>query len=95
MKILVTSTKGGAGKSTIAQQVIVPFIANQTASESVNHIEIDSYNHDADTFENSSLMRTQQLSQDDLHETLPAALFENEHLAIETGAGEIAEKTLD
>ena len=54
-KILVVSSKGGVGKSTVAMQVIAPYLYNKNKNKPVNFYEFDDENIDSLSYGGSSL----------------------------------------
>lgn len=61
LKVAVISSKGGVGKSTIAMQLVVPYLFERCGKRVVNHYEFDDENHDSSSFGASVLSRRGQV----------------------------------
>ena len=53
--IMIPQTKGGVGKSTVAMQVIAPYLHNKHKKK-IRYIEIDDENKDSNTFFNTKIV---------------------------------------
>ena len=53
--IMIPQTKGGVGKSTVAMQVIAPYLFNKHKKK-IRYIEIDDENKDSNTFFNTKIV---------------------------------------
>jgi hypothetical protein len=53
--IMIPQTKGGVGKSTVAMQVIAPYLYNRHKKK-IRYIEIDDENKDSNTFFNTKIV---------------------------------------
>ena len=91
-KILVTNTKGGVGKSTIAQQVLVPYLYEKSGKP-VRLVEIDELNFDSSVFKKSKIMKIVPLKLNQLSE-LAGSLTED-NLVIDTGGNLTGDKALN
>ena len=79
--IIIPQTKGGVGKSTLAMQVIAPYLFKKHGKK-ITYIEIDDENNDSESFHrtdivNKRMLRTNKISQldelmlmDDNHEVI-------------------------
>jgi len=54
-KIMVISSKGGVGKSTLNMQLITPFLYEKNGYNNIAYYEFDNENHDSLSFANSAL----------------------------------------
>ena len=65
--IIIPQTKGGVGKSTLAMQVIAPYLFKKHGKK-ITYIEIDDENNDSESFHrtdivNKRMLRTNKISQ--------------------------------
>ena len=54
--IIIPQTKGGVGKSTVAMQVIAPYLYKKHGKK-VTYIEIDDENNDSKSFTRTQIVR--------------------------------------
>lgn len=55
LKIMIVSSKGGVGKSTVSMQVIAPYLYQYNDKQPVNYYEFDEENNDSLSFGDSKL----------------------------------------
>lgn len=91
-KILVINTKGGVGKSTVAQQVLVPFLYKKSGKP-VKLVEIDEMNYDSVALGNSKIMENVLLTTNKLSDLTEHLIEEN--LVIDTGGNLSGSKSLE
>lgn len=96
MKILVANAKGGAGKSTVSMQVVVPFLHRYT-NDKVFLYEFDDENEDSKSYIDSRLVQTQQIhvANKDMRDELQNLLLSDKTLCIDVGANKTATVVLD
>lgn len=82
IKVIVVSSKGGVGKSTISMQLIAPFLYERNQKNPVSFYEFDDENSDCLSYGDSKLTtrRIVEVSSPILRETL-AEIFHNEEPA--------------
>jgi cellulose biosynthesis protein BcsQ len=61
LKILVLSSKGGVGKSTLAMQIITPYLYEKNAKEKINFFEFDDENIDILSYGASQLTNRESI----------------------------------
>jgi len=91
MRMLVVNTKGGVGKSTVAQQVLVPFIYER-AGQPIKLVDIDELNFDSAVLGNSGILERVFLRLNQLQDL--AELLANDNLVIDTGGNLSGEEVL-
>lgn len=87
-KIIVLNTKGGVSKSTVAMQVLVPFLYEKNGkTEPINLVEFDDENSDSITFQNSEIVKAKRhkLIGNDLDSTLTDTVVDNDNLVVDVG----------
>lgn len=95
MFYVVLSTKGGVGKTTIAQQVLAPAIHSKT-KEKVEIIELDN-NNKSDVLESEiEVIKSFRLNESDdvLLEKFMEVVAENKDVVIDAGGGDDTKKVL-
>jgi len=55
LKVVVVSSKGGVGKSTVSMQVIAPYLYQYNHKKAINYYEFDEENNDSLSFGDSNL----------------------------------------
>lgn len=92
--VLVITTKGGSGKSTISQQVVAPWLY-QRSGERVQLIEIDPMNYDCLSLSESSILTPTPIEPESVQERLPELLFSASSSVIDVGGNVTAANSLD
>ncbi len=64
LKIVVISSKGGVGNSTIAMQLVTPYLYQKSGNEPIEYYELDDENRDYLSFGDSSLSYRRELTVD-------------------------------
>ena len=89
-KVLVISPKGGCGKSTFCFQILAPFFFERDADKSLI-LDLDTENNEHKTYTRSKLFDAVELSLKNLD---PTTFITKQNLIIDTGAANLASKTL-
>ncbi len=89
-KVLVTSPKGGCGKSTFCFQILAPFFFERDADKSLI-LDLDTENNENKTYTRSQLFDAVEMSLKNLD---PAKFMTGKNLIIDTGAANLASRTL-
>ena len=86
-KILVISSKGGVGKSTISTQIITPYLYIHNSKKPIKYYEFDDENRDYLSFaaSNLSLRKNVQTSNNFLREDIVEIFSKNESLCVDIG----------
>ncbi|MGB5917885.1 AAA family ATPase [Arcobacter sp.] len=93
--IIIPQTKGGVGKSTVAMQVIAPYLYKKHGKK-ITYIEIDDENNDSQSFTttqivNKRMLRTNKVS--DLDELI--LMDDNHEIIIDVGGNKTSSLVLD
>lgn len=88
-KLIVLNSKGGVCKSTVAMQILVPFLYERNGkTEPINLVEFDDENEDSKTFDNNSEIvkaKRYTLSGNDLDSALTDTVIDNDNLIVDVG----------
>ena len=57
LKVLVVSTKGGVGKSTVAMQLVAPYLYEKNSNRAIKYYECDDTNKDINSYGATSLIK--------------------------------------
>jgi len=79
--IIIPQTKGGVGKSTVAMQVIAPYLYKKHGKK-VTYIEIDDENNDSQSFTRTEIVNKRMLSTNKLSELDEMILMDDNHEVI-------------
>lgn len=79
--IIIPQTKGGVGKSTVAMQVIAPFLYKKHGKK-VTYIEIDDENNDSQSFTRTEIVNKKMLGTNKLTELDELMLMDDNHEVI-------------
>lgn len=86
LKCIVLNTKGGVGKSTVAMQLLAPYIFNRFEEVS-KFYELDNENDDASAFAASTIIDTHKLFvNEDIKDKLGEIITQDNHMIIDIGA---------
>lgn len=87
MKILVLSSKGGVGKSTIAMQVVTPYLYVHNNKRVIKYYEFDDENKDYLSFRGSSLSERANIEVNDnfLRDEITEIFSQKESLCVDIG----------
>ncbi len=93
--IIIPQTKGGVGKSTLAMQVIAPYLYKKHGKK-ITYIEIDDENNDSQSFNrteivNKSMLKTNKLTQ--LDELI--LMDDNHEVIVDVGGNKTSSLVLD
>ena len=96
LKILVANAKGGAGKSTVSMQVLVPYLF-RNSNEQVVLYEFDDENEDSKSYADSRIVKTEQIkvSNKNMRDELQNILISDTTLCIDVGANKTATMVID
>jgi len=87
-KVVVLNAKGGVGKSTVAMQVIVPYLYMKNKKEPIDYYEFDDENEDSKSFINSKLTKSTQIKVQDsnLRDSVTDVVLSDNFACIDVGA---------
>lgn len=88
MRVLVVTTKGGSGKSTISQQVVAPWLHDKS-KDKVLLVEIDDLNADSETFKHTEVFGSQLVKRAELKKI--AEYLVGDHVVVDVGGNVTAE----
>jgi hypothetical protein len=92
--IVVSQTKGGVGKSTVAMQVIAPYLYKRH-NEIIQYIEIDDENKDSNIFHNTKIVNKKILPTIKLNELDEIILTDDNHkVVVDVGGNKITRQVL-
>jgi hypothetical protein len=96
-KVMVVSTKGGVGKSTIAMQLIAPFLYVLNRKKPIAYFECDDENSDFLSFGDTKLIDRKliKVASPILREELSGILFKNTSTCIDVGGNKSTTIVLD
>ena len=96
-KIIVISSKGGVGKSTIAMQLIAPYLYERSGNNAVSFYEFDDENSDARSYGASILTKRDTIGVDSiiLKEELTTILSKNENACLDIGGNKTTTMVLN
>jgi len=88
LRVAIISSKGGVGKSTVAMQLVVPYIFEKNAETPISYYEFDDENNDCSSFGASVLSKRKQISVSSplLREELAAIFSQDESICLDIGA---------
>lgn len=97
LKILIVSTKGGVGKSTIAMQLIAPYLYEKNEFKAIKYYECDDMNKDIHSYGATSLIDRAlvDISSPLLREELFEIVSSQEFTCIDVGGNNTAKLVLD
>jgi len=96
-KIIVVSSKGGVGKSTVSMQLITPFLYELNNKEVLSYYECDDENKDSLSFGDSKLIEREQIivSSPILREKLSEIFFQDKAICMDIGGNKSTNIVLD
>jgi len=96
-KIIVISSKGGVGKSTISMQLIVPYLYERSGNNAVSFYEFDDENSDSLSYGASILTKRDVVEVDSgiLKEDLTGILSKNENACLDIGGNKTTTMVLN
>ncbi len=79
--IIIPQTKGGVGKSTLAMQVIAPYLYKKHGKK-ITYIEIDDENNDSESFNKTEIVNKKMLKTNKLTQLDELILMDDNHEVI-------------
>jgi cellulose biosynthesis protein BcsQ len=93
--IIIPQTKGGVGKSTVAMQVIAPYLYKKHGKK-VTYIEIDDENNDSKSFTRTEIVNKKMLGTNKLNELDELILMDDNHeVIVDVGGNKTSSLVLD
>ncbi|WP_419770476.1 MAG: AAA family ATPase [Candidatus Marinarcus sp.] len=93
--IIIPQTKGGVGKSTVAMQIIAPFLYKMHGKK-VTYIEIDDENNDSQSFTRTDIVNKRMLGTNKLTELDELILTDDNHeIIVDVGGNKTSSLVLD
>jgi len=93
--IIIPQTKGGVGKSTVAMQVIAPYLYKKHGKP-VTYIEIDDENNDSRSFTATKIVNKKMLSTNRITELDEMILMDDNHeIIVDVGGNKTSSLVLD
>jgi hypothetical protein len=93
--IIIPQTKGGVGKSTVAMQVIAPYLYKKHGKK-ITYIEIDDENNDSQSFTRTDIVNKRMLSTNKLQELDEMILMDDNHeIIVDVGGNKTSSLVLD
>ena len=93
--IIIPQTKGGVGKSTVAMQVIAPYLYKKHGKK-VTYIEIDDENNDSKSFTQTNIVDKRMLGTNKLTELDELILMDDNHeIIIDVGGNKTSTLVLE
>ncbi len=94
LKCIVLNSKGGVGKSTVAMQLLAPYIFSRF-NEVSKFYELDDENDDASAYGASTIIEVHKLSvNSDIKDTLSEIILDDRHMILDIGANKTATEVL-
>lgn len=97
LKILIISTKGGVGKSTIAMQLITPYLYEKNSKRAIKYYECDDTNKDINSYGATKLIKRGLVNIESpmLREQLLQIVSQDEFICIDVGGNNTAKIIID
>jgi len=97
LKVLVLSSKGGVGKSTIAMQIVAPFLYEKNNKEKINFYEFDDENVDLLSYGASNLSKRESIDVEEfvIMDKFVEILSRDEFCCIDVGGNKSTSLCLD
>lgn len=97
MKILVVSTKGGVGKSTISMQLVAPYLYEKNTFQAIKYYECDDTNKDINSYGATALIQRNLVSVTSpmLREEIFDIATQDETVCIDVGGNNTAKRVID
>ena len=93
--IIIPQTKGGVGKSTVAMQIIAPYLYKKHGKK-VTYIEIDDENNDSQSFTRTDIVNKRMLGTNKLTELDELILMDDNHeIIVDVGGNKTSTLVLD
>lgn len=93
--IVIPQTKGGVGKSTVAMQVIAPYLYKKHGKK-ITYIEIDDENNDSQSFTRTDIVNKRMLGTNKLSELDELILLDDNHeIIVDVGGNKTSSLVLE
>jgi len=93
--IIIPQTKGGVGKSTVAMQVIAPYLYKKHGKK-ITYIEIDDENNDSQSFTRTEIVNKKMLSTNRIKELDELILMDDNHeIIVDVGGNKTSSLVLE
>ena len=93
--IIIPQTKGGVGKSTVAMQVIAPYLFKKH-NKKITYIEIDDENNDSRSFNRTEIVNKKMLNTNKLKELDELILMDDNHeIIVDVGGNKTSSLVLE
>jgi len=93
--IIVPQTKGGVGKSTVAMQILAPYLYKKHEKK-ITYIEIDDENNDSQSFTRTQIVNKRMLGTNKLSELDELILLDDNHeIIVDVGGNKTSSLVLD
>ncbi len=93
--IIIPQTKGGVGKSTLAMQVIAPYLYKKHGKK-ITYIEIDDENNDSESFNRTEIVNKRMLQTNKLKELDEMILMDDNHeIIVDVGGNKTSSLVLE
>lgn len=93
--IIIPQTKGGVGKSTVAMQVIAPYLYKKHGKK-VTYIEIDDENNDSQSFTRTNIVEKRMLGTNKISELDELILMDDNHeIIVDVGGNKTSSLVLE
>ncbi|WP_417333827.1 hypothetical protein [Halarcobacter sp.] len=93
--IIIPQTKGGVGKSTVAMQVIAPYLFKKHGKK-ITYIEIDDENNDSKSFTRTEIVEKRMLGTNKLTELDELILMDDNHeIIVDVGGNKTSSLVLE
>ena len=93
--IIIPQTKGGVGKSTVAMQVIAPYLFKKHGKK-ITYIEIDDENNDSESFTQTEIVNKRMLGTNKLTQLDELILMDDNHeIIVDVGGNKTSALVLD
>ncbi|PHO10635.1 MULTISPECIES: hypothetical protein [Malaciobacter] len=93
--IIIPQTKGGVGKSTVAMQVIAPYLYKKHGKK-IKYIEIDDENNDSRSFTRTEIVEKQMLGTNKLSDLDELILMDDNHeIIVDVGGNKTSSLVLE
>ena len=93
--IIIPQTKGGVGKSTVAMQVIAPYLYKKHGKK-ITYIEIDDENNDSQSFTRTEIVNKRMLGTNRITDLDELILMDDKHeVIVDVGGNKTSSLVLD
>ena len=93
--IIIPQTKGGVGKSTVAMQIVAPYLYKKHGKK-ITYIEIDDENNDSNSFTRTNIVNKRMLGTNRITELDELILMDdNHHVIVDVGGNKTSSLVLE